>query len=359
MNTNDQMDPAMVSQLKDAIDANDFDQVKLLMTQSPELHRAELGYKGNGALTWAAECRGIHAIEKRVTIARWMIENGSDLHQGGDGPLMRAALFDERIPMMEMLVELGANVNAIWDGHYPIICAPCETLEPRALQWLIAHGANMKVESRHGGCAQMLISTYARNAKKKHACLKVLEDNGFSFPNTPQLAVHRGRIDLLEQCLEKDSQMLDRRFTEEQIYPRELAINPSDGLHVAPLDGATLLHLAIEYGDIETARWLIDHGADVNATSSIDSEGFGGHTPIFHTTVTLCVKTDRAAKLLLSKGADPTIRTTLRKQLKHMGDPEKERMFEFRDVTAIEFAQQFQEPSMANPAAIAAIQDHL
>ncbi len=40
-----------------------------------------------------------------------MIENGSDVHQGGDGPLMRAALRGERLPMMELLVAHGADVN--------------------------------------------------------------------------------------------------------------------------------------------------------------------------------------------------------------------------------------------------------
>ena len=63
-----------------------------------------------------------------------MIENGSDVHQGGDGPLMRAALADMRIPMMELLVSHGADVNALWDGSYPIICAPCDALAPQALK---------------------------------------------------------------------------------------------------------------------------------------------------------------------------------------------------------------------------------
>jgi hypothetical protein len=60
-------------------------------------------------------------------MAQWMIENGSDLHQGGDGPLMRAALAGMRIPMMELLVAHVANANALWNGSYPIICVPCET----------------------------------------------------------------------------------------------------------------------------------------------------------------------------------------------------------------------------------------
>ena len=59
-----------------------------------------------------------------------MIENGSDVHQGGDGPLMRAALGDTSIPMMELLVEHGADVNAFWGGSYPIIMAPLEAFAP-------------------------------------------------------------------------------------------------------------------------------------------------------------------------------------------------------------------------------------
>ena len=70
-------------------------------------------------------------------MARWMIDNGSDVHQGGDGPLMRAALADMRIPMMELLVAHGADVNARWNARYPIIRAPCETLAPQSLIWAI------------------------------------------------------------------------------------------------------------------------------------------------------------------------------------------------------------------------------
>ena len=75
-------------------------------------------------------------------MATWMLEHGSDVHQGGDGPLMRAALNGYRIPMMELLVSRGADVNALWHGHFPIIFAPCESLDPTALKWLLDHGAN-------------------------------------------------------------------------------------------------------------------------------------------------------------------------------------------------------------------------
>ena len=40
-------------------------------------------------------------------MATWMLKHGSDVHQGGDGPLRRAALNGYRIPMMELLVSHG------------------------------------------------------------------------------------------------------------------------------------------------------------------------------------------------------------------------------------------------------------
>src|SRR5215813_4529162 len=43
-----------IGQLKQAIDTNDLERVKSLMTRNPELHCAPLGYRINGPLTWVA-----------------------------------------------------------------------------------------------------------------------------------------------------------------------------------------------------------------------------------------------------------------------------------------------------------------
>ena len=74
-----------VGQLKQAIDASDLARVKNLMTRYPELHRAPLGYGQKGPLTWVAECRVPREPPSpaRLAMATWMIENGSDVHQGG------------------------------------------------------------------------------------------------------------------------------------------------------------------------------------------------------------------------------------------------------------------------------------
>ena len=124
-----------VWQLKQAIDTNDIARVQTMMTRNPALHRAPIGCGKDGPLTWVAECRVPWESPSpvRLAMAEWMITHGSDVHQGGDGPLMRAALNAYRIPMMELLVLHGADVNALWHGHFPILFAPCEALDPAAL----------------------------------------------------------------------------------------------------------------------------------------------------------------------------------------------------------------------------------
>ena len=175
-----------VRQLKEAIDRNDLERVKQLMIQDPELHRAPLGYGKDGPLTWVSECRvpweapGV----ARLAMARWMIENGSDIHQGGDEPLMRAALNGDRVSMMELLVSLGADVNAWWHGWFPIIFAACEAVNPVSLKWLLAHGADPNCGAAKAGVAHpgtaldYLIGAYSRHQENLSECMGALLDAG-------------------------------------------------------------------------------------------------------------------------------------------------------------------------------------
>jgi ankyrin repeat protein len=82
--------------------------------------------------------------------------------------------------------------------------------------------------------------------------------------------------------------------------------------------GCTLLHLALDFDDIDVARWLVERRADVNACAPIGAEGFGGHTPLFHAVVNLAagmgLYDDSKARLLLDHGADPNARANFRQE---------------------------------------------
>ena len=305
-----------IGQLKHAIDTNDLARVKSMMTGHPALHRAPLGYGKDGPLTWVAECRVPWEVPSpaRLAIAEWMITHGSDVHQGGDGPLMRAALNGYRIPMMELLVAHGADVNAMWHGHFPIIFAPCESMDAAALEWLLDHGANPNLRDPRqsaanrpypGTALDYLIASYERSLERLGACIAVLlESGGETRYDTPSvLAVLRGRLDDLAELTRADPRLVNKRFS-------ELDCGQTGG-RLLLLLGGTLLHVAAEYGNIAAAAVLLERGADVNARSTVDEAGIGGQTAIFHSASQSNDYGLPITKLLLERGADLTIRVKI------------------------------------------------
>jgi hypothetical protein len=298
-----------IGQLKLAIDANDFEKIKTLMTRNPALHRAPLGYNKNGPLTWVAECRvpWERPGATRLAIAKWMIENGSDVHQGGDGPLMRATLGD-RIPMMELLVSHGADVNAEWNGYYPIIFGACEVVDAASLKWLLEHGANPNCDRpgrKYAGTAlDQVIASYWRSPELSE-CIDILLDAGgvtkYEVPSVLELL--RGRLDRLTERLAADAVLVHRRFLELDFG--------ATGTRRLTLRGATLLHVAAEYCNPEAAKLLLERGANVNARSELNAEGVGGQTPIFHAVTQFGDKGLEVTQLLLDRGADLSVRVKL------------------------------------------------
>lgn len=303
-----------VGQLKGAIDTNDITRVQTMMTRNPALHQAPLGYGEDGPLTWVAECRVPWESPSpvRLAMAEWMITHGSDVHQGGDGPLMRAALNAYRIPMMELLVAHGADVNAQWHGHFPIIFAPCESLDPAALEWLLDHGANPNCRDHGyetgghaypGTALDYLIGGYVRSLERLSHCIDILLQAGgetrYNMPGV--LAVLRGRLDDLAKLIEAEPGVVNQSFP-------ELNCGQSGGRSLL-LEGGTLLHVAAEYGNVTAATLLLDRGANVNAHATIDAAGIGGQTPIFHAVT----QSDGlpVAQLLLERGADLNIRVKI------------------------------------------------
>ena len=291
-------------QLKQAIDTNNLDTVKTLMTRNPALHRAPLGYAKNGPLTWVAECR-VPPSPVRLEMAEWMIDHGSDVHQGGDGPLLRAALGD-RIAMMELLVSRGADVNALWNGHYPILFGACEVVDPASLKWLLEHGAdpNCPKFGQRTTALDYLIGTYIRSADLRE-CLELLVGAGGAtkYKVPCFLDLLRGRLDRVAEQLDAAPDLVHRRF-------QELDCG-STATRRLLLQGATLLHVAAEFGDAEAAKLILDHGADVNARATVDGAGLGGQTPIYHAASQNQDWGFAATRLLLERGADLAVRVKL------------------------------------------------
>ena len=154
----------------------------------------------------------------------------------------------------------------------------------------------------------------------------------YSVAGHPSYSASPSRHQQSRDTAEAESRILERLFSEEEIFPSDFEIkHPSPYAYATPLrGGVALLHMAVEFCDVEMARWLLEHGADVNAPAGTDRDGFGGWTPLFHAMVSLHVPRSftEIADLLLAHGADPKVRASLRKPTTEGGE------VTWRDVTA-------------------------
>ncbi|MFC5651145.1 ankyrin repeat domain-containing protein [Paenibacillus solisilvae] len=336
--------------LIEAIHKNDIGAVESIITQHPELLNEPLPrVDGGAALSLAAQCNNLEMVKVLVQLGP------KDLQQA----LSRASMRAHR-EVSEYLVQKGADPNGLYSDtaiHYgPVILAACEALNPDGIRLMIDLGAdpNVKYRTSHGYINSpigFILGAYARNPHNKHECLEVLFNSGVPFEDTPLMAFHRGRIDLLEKHLHNDPNLVHQRFQSEDIYRPEMGF--SKAMALTPIEGTTLLHLALEYDEFEIAKWLIDHGADVNARADIDSNGCGGHTPLFHAVVSIVSPTDKRTRFLLVHGADPTVRATIRHP-EGGWDELADKVFE--NVTALEYALLFKDgPSWCNRDSISVL----
>ena len=126
--------------------------------------------------------------------------------------------------------------------------------------------------------------------------------------------------DCLRLLLERGGRLDDPRL-------REVLLDDADGLLAAlrrdpsliehrtsmvcaftPLIGASLLHVAAEFGNLRAARVLIERGAEVDATAAVDEHGLNGHTALFHTVNSNANRSAPLMRLLLDAGARADIR---------------------------------------------------
>lgn len=325
--------------LTDAIWRDDLDAVRELVLKHPSLLQEDArGVKGNWGppMSYAANLG-------RDRIIEMLRELGADDLQFA----FDRACLQGRVRTARLLFSMGARPEA---GS---VMGPAETHKGTGMELLLELGAS--VEDEHGdplAPVAMVLETYCRDPHGKHRCLELFADRGIALPDTPPMAVHRGRIDLLERHLVEDPDLFNRTFSHREIYPPELGCHEDESLALngTPPAGGSLLHLCVDGDEIEMARWMLERGADPDVCADTDDDGFGGHSPLFGCVVsqTYCVgqrRDDAFARLLLDHGADPNRRASLRKRLRFVED---ESMHEYRDVTPTEWGRRFHNRSWVN-----------
>lgn len=231
------------------------------------------------------------------------------------------------------------------------LAGPAYTLSVEGTAVLLTLGA--RVVGPNGvdrNTMEHLLGTDSRNPPAKHRILEMYVEHGFEPPDTPVMALHRGRIDLLEAHLARDPDLLTRTFDIVDIFPLAPACSREPyTAQGTPVHGTTLLHIAAYFDELEIAEWLLERGMDPDVRAAIDADGFGGYTALYSTVVSQRnfwvnygkgqPDEARFTRLLLERGVDPAIRASLRARLEegHGGGP----LREYRSVTPLGWGEQY------------------
>lgn len=135
---------------------------------------------------------------------------------------------------------------------------------------------------------ELLIEMYLRSDRFPD-CLRLLMDRGAILEDPKLAPVLLNDPDALAEAFRNDAGLLRHRTTMVCAF--------------TPLPGASLLHVAAEYGHLAVARKLLELGAEVDARAAADAFGFGGQTPLFHTVNSNANRSEPVMQLLLQAGA--------------------------------------------------------
>ena len=343
-------------ELVTAIWNNDIKRVRDLVTANPNLIHEQALIRPDSnwgpPMTYAANVG-------RDDIIRMLDSMGAKDHRSALG----RALLQGKIATARML-------HAILGSPKPpagALGGPAYTLNVEGTAFVFEFG-DVRVYDDDGKLhapVETVLQTDSRKPAAKHAILEMYVQHGVRLPDTPVFALHRGRIDLLEEHLRRDPGMLNRTWSHRDIYPEEmLCKDPIDATVGTPLAGTTLLHMAIEFDEMEIALWLIDKGADVNARAAIGKSGFGGYTPLFNTVVSqpnFWMNYNKRGpfvapmtELLLERGVDPNVRASIWKRL-HPGHGDTTR-HDYRDVTPLSWGRRFHDQIFVSEPAMQLIE---
>jgi hypothetical protein len=152
-----------------------------------------------------------------------------------------------------------------------------------------AHGVSPNDQFRNEPLIYELTSEYSRTPRFKD-CVKVFVDHGLVFEDKILLSVLMDDAPSLDSYLARDKEAVDQKYNLRCAY--------------TPLHKVTLLHICAEFNHVACAEVLVRHGADVNAKAGLDENGFGGHTPVFHTVNQNSNQSMDMLNYLLSKSVD-------------------------------------------------------
>ncbi|HET8699418.1 MAG TPA: ankyrin repeat domain-containing protein, partial [Gammaproteobacteria bacterium] len=241
-----------------------------------------------------------------VDLVRLLLDAGADANESlpnGETALMMAARTGN-VATLRLLLDRGANANAAENlrGTTPLMWAAAYE-HPEAVKVLAEHGADVSARSKPvprgrrpylAPTVQSRLSEFVREIGQAGRRVTTGSGLGQVPPEDPKEAA-------------KLAKERERALEALESAPAPAVEGGSDDVDGAPAGGnrtpemwggVTPLVFAARQGDIESAKVLLDHGADVNQQTE------GGWTPLLTAVQNRYYK---LAAFLLEHGADPRI----------------------------------------------------
>ena len=326
--------------LADAIWRDELETVRTLVTQNPALIHEQVLIRTDSH--WGAPMTFAANLGRDRIIRLLHAQGARDLE-----PAAGRAALQGHADTVRMIYDMAGRPSL----ERLTLAGPAYTLSVEGTAVLLTLGA--RVSGPNGVDAntmEHLLGTDSRNPPAKHRILEMYVEHGFEPPDTPVMALHRGRLDLLDAHLMRDPNLLTRTFDVADVFPLAPACSRDPySAQGTPVHGTTLLHIAAYFDEVEIGEWLLDRGMDPDVRAAIDADGFGGYTALYSTVVSQRnfwvnygkgePDEARFTRLLLDRGADPRIRASVRARLEegHGGGP----VHEYRDVTPLGWGEQF------------------
>lgn len=337
----------LACKLIDGIWRDDLDTVRSIIEKNPKLLHENAGIRNSNwgpPMSYAANLG-------RDAIIRMLYDHGArDLEQA----IGRATLQGK--------IETAGMLYAML-GAPPIrrgaLGGPAYTLSSTGTAFLFERGATAIDENGVTiAPVDVVICSDSRKPADKHKILEMYVQHGAQLPDTPVMALHRGRIDLIEEHLRRDPRLFERTFSHQEIFPAEFGCSEYVDTQGTPLHGTTLLHMCVDWDEFEIAEWLVERGADVNAKSAVDQNGFGGYTPLFGAVVCYAnfwgnyrgeSPDTPFVRLLLDHGADVNVRASIRRMFEEDG---KKIWREFHTLTPLSWGYTYPDKMLVSQPAM-------
>lgn len=211
----------------------------------------------------AAKAGDLDTVQ-RIVLANTHTVNCRDLDGRHSTPLHFAAGYN-RVPVVEFLLEHGAEVHSSDKGGLVPLHNACSYGHYEVTELLVKHGANVNVAD-----LWKFTPLHEAAAKGKYEIVKLLLKHGAdpSKKNrdgaTPLDLVREGDQDVSD-LLRGDAALLDAAKKGNLARVQRLVSTENINCRDAQGRNSTPLHLAAGYNNFEVAEYLLENGADVNA----------------------------------------------------------------------------------------------